>query len=72
MSVENQSLVEPSKILLTSMHLKYGLMKVFVKAMNQEEDAFTYLRIKFLRLSETKVESIIFVGPQIRDIIKDE
>ena len=30
--------------------------KVFVKAMNQEEDAFTYLRIKFLRLSETKVE----------------
>jgi len=54
------------------MHLKYGLMKVFVKAMNQEEDAFTYLRIKFLRLSETKVESIIFVGPQIRDIIKDE
>jgi len=29
--------------LLPSMHLKLGLMKNFVKAMNQEEAAFTYL-----------------------------
>jgi len=35
MNVENQPLVEPSKILLFSMHLKLGLMKNFVKAMNQ-------------------------------------
>jgi len=35
--------VELSKILLLSMHLKLGLMKYFVKAMNQEEAAFTYL-----------------------------
>jgi len=43
MNVENQPLVEPSKILLPSMHLKLGLMKNFVKATNQEEAAFTYL-----------------------------
>jgi len=43
MNVENQPLVEPSKILLPSMHLKPGPMKHFVKAMNQEEAAFTYL-----------------------------
>jgi len=43
MNVENQPLVEPSKILLPSMHLKLGLVKIFVKAMNQEEAAFTYL-----------------------------
>ena len=36
MSVENQPLVEPSKILLPSMHLKLGLINNFVKAMNQE------------------------------------
>ena len=41
-NVENQPLVELSKILLPSMHLKLGLMKNFVKAMNQEA-AFTYL-----------------------------
>jgi len=37
MNVENQPQVEPSKILLPFMHLKLGLMKHFVKAMNQEE-----------------------------------
>jgi len=43
MNVENQPLVKRSKILLPSMHLKLGLMKNFVNAMNQEEAAFTYL-----------------------------
>jgi len=43
MNVENKPLVEPSKVLLPSMHLKLGLMKNFVKAMNQGEAAFTYL-----------------------------
>jgi len=42
-NVENQPLVEPSKILLPSVQLKFGLMKNFVKAVNQEEAAFTYL-----------------------------
>jgi hypothetical protein len=42
-NVENQPVVEPSKSLLPSMHLKLGLMKNFVKAMNQKEVAFTYL-----------------------------
>jgi len=51
MNVENQPLVDPSKILLPSMHLKLGLMKNFVKAMNQERAAFTYLREKFPILS---------------------
>ena len=44
MNVENQPLVEPNKILLPSMHFKLGLMKNFVKAMNQEEAVFAYLR----------------------------
>jgi hypothetical protein len=47
-------------------------MKHFVKAMNQEEAAFTYLREKFSRLSEIKLKKRIFIGPQTRDHIKDE
>jgi len=43
MNVENQPLVELSEILLPSMHLKLGLTKNSVKAMNQEVAAFTYL-----------------------------
>jgi len=64
--------VELSEILLPSMHLKLGLTKTSVKAMNQEEPAFTYLRQKFPRLSEAKLKEDIFIGPQIRDLIKDE
>jgi len=47
-------------------------MKSFVKAMNQEEAAFTYLWEKFPRLSEAKLKEDILIGTQIRDIIKDE
>jgi len=54
------------------MHLKLSLMKNFVKAMNQEEAAFTYLWENFPRLSEAKLKEGIFIGPQIRDLIKDE
>jgi len=72
MNVENQQLVEPSKILLPSMHLKLGLMKNFVKAMNKEEASFTHLRKKFPRPSETKLKEGVFIGPQIRDLIMDE
>ena len=54
------------------MHLKFGLMKNFVKATNQGEDAFNYLWEKFPRLSEAKLKEGIFTGPQIGDIIKDE
>jgi len=42
MNVENQPQVELGKILLPFMHLKLGLMKNFVKAISQEEAAFTY------------------------------
>jgi len=65
MNVENQPLVELSKILLPSMHLKLGMTKNFVKAMNQEEAAFTYVQEKFPRLSEAKLKAGIFTGPQI-------
>ena len=72
MNVENQPQVEPSKNLLPSTHLKVRLMKNYVKAMNQEEAAFTCLWEKFPRLSEAKFEEGIFIGIPIRDIIKDE
>jgi len=69
MNVENQPLVEPSKILLASMHLKLGLTNNSVKGMNQEA-AFTWQ--KFPRLSEAKLKEGIFIGPQIRDLIKEQ
>ena len=40
--------------------------------MNQEDVAFTYLWEKFPRLSEAKLKEGVSIGPQIRDLIKDE
>jgi len=54
------------------MHLKLGLMKNFVKAMDQEEAVITYLRGKFPRLSEAKLKEGIFIGPQIWELIMDK
>jgi hypothetical protein len=39
-------------------------MKNFVKVINQEEAAFTYLREKFPRLSEAKLKEGTFIGPR--------
>jgi len=60
------------KNLLPSMHLKLGLMNNLVKAVNQEEAAFTYLWKTFPILSGAKLKEGIFICPQILDIIKDE
>jgi len=70
--MENQPLMERSKISLPSKHLKLGLKKNCVKAVYQEEAAFTYLLETFPRLREAKLKEGIFIGPQIRDLIKDE
>jgi len=54
------------------MHLKLGLIKNFVKTMNQGEAAISYLWEKFPILSEAKWKEGIFISPQIWDLIKDE
>ena len=64
-------LVDPKDVLLPPLHIKLGLMKNFVKGMNQEERAFKYIREKFPKLNDAKVKEGIFVGPQIRELVKD-
>lgn len=71
-NVINKTLVESSKVILPALHVKLGLMKNFVKAMDKTGEAFLYLRKKFPRLSEAKIKEGIFVGPQIHKLFKDE
>ena len=70
-NVQAQSLVNPQNILLPPLHIKLGLMKNFVKALNKEGRAFTFLKHKFPRVSETKLKGGIFDSPQIRELMKD-
>lgn len=47
-------------------------MKQFVKALPQDGEGFKYLRSKFPALSDAKVKEGVFVGPDIRKLVKDE
>ena len=64
-------LVDPQKVLLPPLHIKLGLMKNFVKAMNKDGDGFKYLRQVFPQLSDAKLKEGIFIGPQIRKLLDD-
>ncbi|XP_050822620.1 uncharacterized protein LOC127057686 [Gopherus flavomarginatus] len=68
-SVQHPPLVKSRKILLPPLHIKLGLMKNFVKAIDKTQAAFKYLHGKFPRLSEAKIKEGVFVGPQIRELL---
>ena len=54
------------------LHIKLGLIKQFVKALDKECDAMIYLKAKFSKLSDAKVSEGIFVGPQVRQLLLDD
>ena len=65
-NVKWEPVVEPKNILMPPLHIKLGLMKLFVKALDQNSEAFEYLKGFFTKLSEAKIKAGIFVGPQIK------
>jgi hypothetical protein len=71
-NVLNNPLVNPEQVFLPPLHIKLGLMKNFIQAMDKNGTGFMYLKHKFLRLNDAKIKEGIFVGPQIRELIKDE
>ena len=65
-NVINQSLIPVEKILLPPLHIKLGLIKQFVKALNPDSAAFQHIRQMFPKVSDAKISAGIFVGPQIK------
>ena len=63
--------VERSKIILLPLHIKLGIMKKFVKTINQDGDCFKYICTKILGSTIEKLKSGIFAGPQIKALIND-
>ncbi|GBO45250.1 hypothetical protein AVEN_52072-1 [Araneus ventricosus] len=59
---ENEPLVVSEKILLPPLHIKLGLMKNFVKAMDCGGSGFQYLRLKFPKVSEKKLRKAYLWG----------
>lgn len=71
-NVAHVPLIDPQNVYLPPLHIKLGLIKNFVKAMPKEGAGFQYIRNKFPGISEMKIKEGIFVGPQIRHLLKDK
>ena len=63
--------MNPQFVFLPPLHIKLGLMKIFVKALDKEGVAFLHLRNKFTNLSEAKIKEGVFIGPQIKAVFRD-
>ena len=64
--------VKSDRIFLPPLHIKLGLFKQFLKALDRESSATAYLAEKFPSLSQAKIKEGIFIGPQIRKIVLNE
>ena len=63
---------DPQNILLSSLHIKLGFMKNYVKALNKDAPMFRFLQRKFSRIYEAKVQAGAFDWPQIGEKTKDK
>ena len=70
-NVLSQPLVYRRKTILPPLHIKLGLMKNFVKALQKNGKAVIFLKKKFPRVSEAKILAGISNEPQIRELMKD-
>ena len=70
-NVINEPLIDRNKVIFPPLHIKLGLMKQFVKALNKEGNCLKYLRASFPSLSDEKVKQGISDGPDIRKMMKD-
>ncbi|UYV63160.1 hypothetical protein LAZ67_2003318, partial [Cordylochernes scorpioides] len=70
-NIANLPLIDSENIYLPPLHIKLGLMKNFVKAMDRNASGFAYLKQKNSSISEAKIKEGIFVGPQIRELQQD-
>ena len=70
-NIINTRLVSRDKIILPPLHIKLGLMKQYVKALDKNGPCFLYVSRKFPGLSNEKLKAGIFDSPQIRLLMKD-
>ncbi|GFU97438.1 uncharacterized protein TNCV_1912931 [Trichonephila clavipes] len=68
-NVINTPLVSRDRIIPPPLHIKPGIMKQFVKAL--DKSGFNFLSRKFPGLSIEKLKAGIFYGPHIRQFVKD-
>jgi hypothetical protein len=71
-NVINEPLVKREKVLLPPLHIKLGLVKQYIKALNKEGQTFLFLKQFFPKISDAKLAGGILVGPQIKKLLECE
>lgn len=61
-NIKWEPLVYPQKVLIQPLHIKLGLMKQFVTALDLQDF--------FPKLYEAKIKHSVFVGPQIKKFLE--
>jgi hypothetical protein len=70
-NIAHPSLVAPSKVILPPLHIKLGVMKQFVKALNKGGHCFKYMCQKYTALTEANLKEGIYTGPDFRKLMPD-
>ena len=65
-------MVDRKNIILPPLHIKLGLMKQFVKALDCSGDCFGYISSTFPVLSYEKKKAGIYDRPQIRTLLRNQ
>ena len=67
-----EPLVPRDRIVLPPLHIKLGLIKQLVKALDKDGECFKYIYRSFPGLSIEKLKAGIFDAPDIRKLMQDE
>ena len=67
-NILHEPLVDRDRIILPPLHIKLGLIKQFVRALDQESECFKYICRSSPQLSIEKLRAGIFDGPQVRQL----
>jgi hypothetical protein len=59
-NIVNTALINPEKVCLAPLYIKLGLIKNFVKAMDQNSAGFMYLKNNFPRISDAKIKEGLY------------
>ncbi|UYV72933.1 EPM2AIP1 [Cordylochernes scorpioides] len=70
-NIVNPPLIDSENIYLPPLHIKLGLMKNFVKAMDRNASGFAYLKQKCSSIIDAKIKEFVFVEPQIQEFLQD-
>ena len=71
-NVLHEALVPPGKVILPPLHIKLGIFKNFVKALDSEGEPMKTLKNIFSRLSAAKIKEGVFVGQDTRKLMKSQ